>query len=119
MAINVGYEILVDSSVSADTKADIAKNVIAALSSETLSIAYATTYAVGTSTTNQASFAVGGASPNMGIRVIMDSAVVGTNVVARILKRMINLLDGQTIVLSHAVSYVAGTRTYNLTVTVT
>jgi len=119
MAVNVGYEILVDASVSADKKAEIARKVIQVLEPQTLNLAYATTYAGGSSSTNQASVAVGGASPNFGIRAIMDSAVVGTGIVAKLLRCLIQILEVETIVLSHAAGYVAGTRTYNITITIT
>jgi len=119
MAINVGYEILIDSSVSADDKSKLVGRILQALQPEGLSIAYATTYAAGSGSTNQASIAVGGSSPDLGVRVIMDSAVVGTNKVATILQRLIAILGSETITLSHAAAYAAGTRTYNVTATVT
>jgi len=119
MAVNVGYEVLVDSSVSADKKAEIMRKIIQVLEYRTLSVAYATTYSAGSSSTNQASIAVSGSSPDYGIRVIMDSAVVGTGVVATLLRKLIQAMESETITLSHAASYTAGDRTYNLTVTVT
>jgi len=119
MAVNVGYEILVDASVSADKKAELARKIIQVLESQTLSLTYATTYAAGSNSTNQASIAVSGSSPDFGVRVIMDSAVVGTGTVARLLRQLIQILESETIVLSHAVAYVAGTRAYNITITVT
>jgi len=119
MAINTGYEVLVDSTVSADNKAGITHRILQVLDAQTLSVAYATTYSAGSGSTNQASIAVDGASPDFGIRVIMDSAVVGTNTVARILKQLIQVLETNTIVLSHAASYAAGSRAYNITITVT
>jgi len=119
MATNTGYEILVDSSVSDDTKANIVRKVLQALQSRTLSVAYATTYAAGSGSTNQATITYGGASADMGIRVIMDSAVVGTDTVPELLERLINALKSGTITISHAAAYAAGTRTYNLTITVT
>jgi len=119
MAVNVGYEILVDSSVTDDKKAEIVRRIIQVLEPQTLSIAYVTTYAGGSGSTNQASVTVGGASPDLGIRVIMDSAVVGTGVVAKLLRQLIQALESETITISHAVAYAAGSRAYNLTITVT
>lgn len=119
MAINVGYEVLVDAAVSADKKAELTSRIMQVIQSESLSVAYATTYVTGSNSKNEASISVGGTSPDHGIRVIMDSAVVGTNKVAAILQRLIAILLTETIVLSHAVSYVAGSRVYNITVTVT
>lgn len=118
MAINVGYEILIGTAISADKKADLTSRILQVLQSETLSIAYATTYAAGTGSTNQATI-TNGATPNFGIRVIMDSAVVGDKVVAALLQRLIAVLLTETIVLTHAAAYAAGTRAYNLVITVT
>lgn len=119
MAINVGYEILVSSSVSADTKAEIVRKVIQILEYKTLSIAYATTYAAGSSSTNQATITYGGGSANFGIRVTMDSAVVGTDVVPDLLSKLLQILAVGTLTISHAAAYTAGSRTYNLVITVT
>ena len=114
----IGYEILIGTAVADDKKADLTSRVLQVLQSETLSIAYATTYATGTGTTNQATI-TNGASVDFGIRIIMDSVGVGTNKVADILQRLISVLLTETIVLSHAVAYAAGTRSYNMTITVT
>ena len=119
MAINTGYEILIATAVSADKKAELVSRIMQVLQTETLSVAYATTYAAGSGSTNQASIAVGGASPNLGIRIIMDSAVVGDKLVAALLQRIIAVLLTETIALTHAAAYVAGTRAYNMTITVT
>jgi len=118
MAVNVGYEVLVGTAISADKKADIASRVLQVLQAETLSVTYATTYAAGTTSTNQASI-LNSATPTFGIRIIMDSAVVGTNKVADILQRLIAVLLTETISISHAVAYAAGNRVYNMTITVT
>jgi hypothetical protein len=119
MAINVGYEILVDASVVADKKAELVRRIIQVLESQTLSLVYATTYAAGSSSTNQATITVGGSSADFGLRVVMDSAVVGTGVVATLLKQLIQILESETITIAHSASYTAGTRTYNIVVTVT
>jgi hypothetical protein len=120
MAINVGYEILADVNVSDDKKAQILGHVAQVTSSKTLSIAYAATYSAGTTSKNQASLTIGG-TPTFGIRLIMDSAVVGTTYVARLLSQLISILIPETIVLSHSSTgaYVSGDRTYNVTITVT
>ena len=118
MAIDVGYEILIGSAISADTKADLASRIVQILSTETLSIAYDTTYDAGADSTNQATI-TNGASANFGIRVIMDSAVVGDKVVADLLQRLIAILLTETIALTHAAAYAAGSRVYNQVITVT
>jgi len=119
MAINTGYEILIAAAVSADKKAELVTRIEQVLQAETLSVAYDTTYATGSGSTNQASIAVGGASPNVGIRVIMDKAVVGDKKVADLLQRLIAVLLTETIILTHAAAYAAGSRAYNVTITVT
>ena len=118
MAIDVGYEILIGSAISADKKADLTSRIEQVLQSETLSIAYATTYAAGSDSTNQATI-TNGDTPNFGIRIIMDSAVVGDKVVAALLQRLIAILLTETIALTHAAAYAAGSRAYNLVITVT
>ena len=118
MSINTGYEVLIGSGVSDDKKADLTSRVLQVLQMETLSIAHTAAYDAGTTSKNEASITTG-ASVDYGIRIIMDSAVVGTNKVADILQRLISVLLTETIVLSHAVSYVAGDRAYNITITVT
>lgn len=118
MAINVSYEVLVASSVSDDTKANILRKVIQVLSPQTLAVTTGT-YSAGASSTSQTSIEVGGASEDWGIRVVMDSAVVGTTTVAKILRRLIQVLEGETLVLVHTASYTAGSRTYNALITVT
>jgi len=119
MAVNVGYEILIDSGVSADNQAGITRKIIQILEPQTLSVAYATTYAAGSGSTNQATITVGGATAGFAIRIIMDSAVVGTGVVPKLLRQLIQILESETITIAHAAAYAAGTRTYNLTITVT
>lgn len=119
MAINVGYEILFDASNTADKKADLTARVLQALRPETLSDALTTTYAAGTTSANQATLAVGGASPDYAIRVIMDSAVVTSKKAAKILARLINVVAPETFTIAHAASYTAGDRAYNHVITVT
>lgn len=118
MAINTGYEVLIGSGVSDDKKADLTSRVLQVLQMETLSVSHTASYSAGTTSKNEATI-TNGASVDYGIRIIMDSAVVGTNKVADILQRLIAVLTSETIALTHAVSYVAGDRAYNLTITVT
>ena len=53
MAINYGIEILIDAAVTADKKAEIVRRIIQVLEYRTLSVAYAATYAAGTTSVNQ------------------------------------------------------------------
>src|SRR4030042_1107987 len=118
MATNVGYEILVDTSISADKKAEIIRTTVQVLEDKTLSITYNTTYSAGTSSTNQATITIGGSSADFGIRVTMDSAVIGTGIVPQILRRLIQVFEAETITISHTASYTAGSRTYNLVIAI-
>ena len=56
---------------------------------------------------------------NFAIRVIMDSAVVGADVVPELVRRVIQVLEPETLVLTNAATYTTGDRTYNLVATVT
>ena len=114
----VGYEILIGAAVSDDKKADLTSRILQVLQTETLSIAYVTTYVTGSGSGNQATI-TNGASVDYGIQILMDSAGVGTNKVADLLQRLIAILLTETIVLTHAAAYAAGTRVYNMTITVT
>ena len=118
MAVNIGYEILVATAVSAGKKAEIIGRVSQLLQSRTLSIAYAATYSAGTGDALQATISIG-SSPDFGILLLMDSAVVGTTFVASLLSQLISVLLAETIVLSHASGYTDGSRTYNVTITIT
>ena len=53
------------------------------------------------------------------MRVIMDSAVVGADRVPELVRRVIQVLESETLALTNAATYTAGDRTYNLVVTVT
>lgn len=53
------------------------------------------------------------------VRVIMDSAVVGADRVPELVRRVIQVLESETLALTNAATYTAGDRTYNLVVTVT
>lgn len=119
MAINVGYEILVDSGVTDNKKAELVWRILQSLDHKTLAVAYATTYSAGASSTNQATITVGGTSEDFGIRVIFDSAVIGTDEVLGLLSILAQVLDPETLTVAHASSYTAGSRVYNLVITLT
>ena len=120
MAINVSFEILVASAVSADTKAMIQKRVIAAVSDRAVAPAYNATYSAGTTSKSLVSIEVGGTSEDFGIRVVMDSAVVGTTTYALILSRLLQVVQDQTLTLTaSATAYTAGDRAHNVILTLT
>ena len=58
MAVDYAIEVLVDSTVSADKKAEIVRRLLQVLESQTLSVAYAATYAAGTTSVNQQTLTV-------------------------------------------------------------
>ena len=117
MAINYGVEILVDTTVSADKKATLVRRIIQLLESESLSIATGS-WATGDGQKCQSALTVGGATTNFGISVIMDSAVVGTGKLPTILRRLIQGLESETLTIAHLAAYNgAGTRTYDITIT--
>lgn len=118
MAVDTGYEILVGSSVSADKHASILTSILQVVSSRTRSITYAATYSAGTTSVNQATISIG-TTVDLGIRLIMDSAVVGTAYVASLLGSLITVLSNEGVTLTNGASYVAGNRAYNVTVTLT
>lgn len=115
MATNVGYEILVDSSVGADKWSEIIQRVEQVLSRHTRTTTTPNaTYAAGASSTNQATITVGGATTDRGIRITCDSAVVGTDTVPEILRRLVQTLESETLTIAHAAAYAAGSRAYNV-----
>ncbi len=120
MAINMGFEILVASAVSADTKADILQRVLSATAHRTQALTYAATYSAGTTSRNLVSIEVGGTSEDYGIRVVMDSAVVGTTTYSQILADLLKIVQDQTLTLvAQVTAYTAGDRAYNVTATLT
>ncbi|GAI49004.1 unnamed protein product, partial [marine sediment metagenome] len=88
---DVGYEILIGAAVTDDKKADLTSRVLQVLQTETLSVAYVTTYVTGTGSTNQATITIG-ATPFFGIQILMTKATVGNKKVAELLQRLISVL---------------------------
>ena len=120
MAINVGYEILLDSTLGADKWSEIIARVITALGRNTRTFTTpASAYSAGSGSTNQATITVGGATTDRAIRVVMDSAVVGTDVVPEILRKIVQALESETLTIAHATSYAAGSRAYQILITLT
>lgn len=120
MAINVSTEILVGGNIATHKKtAEIPRRILQALEHKTLSIAYAATYSGGSNSTNQVTLTIGSGTVDFGIRVILDSAAVGTDEVSNIHRILEQVLDSETLTISNASSYTAGSRAYNLVITVT
>ncbi len=120
MAINVGFEILVASAVSADTKSNILTRVLAAVQDRTVTATYNASYSAGSTSKSLVSIEVGGTSEDYGIRVVMDSAVVGTTTYSLILSRLLQVLQDQTLTLTaSATAYTAGDRAHNVILTLT
>uniref|UniRef100_A0A6M3K352 Uncharacterized protein n=1 Tax=viral metagenome TaxID=1070528 RepID=A0A6M3K352_9ZZZZ len=118
MATDTGYQVIVGSSISADNRAGILKSVLEVVPPKTRTVTFATTYAAGTTSVNQATLTIG-TTATLGIRLIMDSAVVGTAYVASLLRALLQALAPYGVVLTNAASYTAGDRTYNVTITIT
>lgn len=88
-----------------------------ALVGYTRTTTYAATYSAGTTSVNQATIQLAGTGTvDNAIRVTMDSAVVGTDEVPEILRKIIAALAGETLVITYAASYTAGDRVYNVNI---
>ena len=122
MAVDHGVEILLDDGESANTKAVALRRIIKALERHTLSLVYKTTYAAGTES-NYTTLQVGDEqtafNANFGVRVIFDSAVVGTDIVPEIERRLMQIFERDTISIVHAAAYTVGDGDYNVVITVT
>ena len=121
MAINTGIEILVHSGVGADKWPDIAQRVINVLGgsyTRTMTTP-AATYAAGSSSTNEVSITVGGATTDRAIRIVWDDAVVGTDALSDITAKINTVLGNEVLVPTHAAAYAAGTRAYQILLTLT
>ena len=123
MAVNNGFEILVDDGESADTKASILRRVLRALENHTMSCVFAATYSAGSTSANESTLNVGteqtSFSADFGIRVIWDTAVIGTDTTPEVERDLIREFESDTISIAHAASYAAGDRAYNVTITIT
>ena len=110
-----------DSTVSADKHTDLVRRILEVLQQYTRTTTYAATYAAGTTSKNQDTITVGGASPDLGIRVVWDTAVIGTDETPHISEKIRRLLRTETLTLANSSTgaYVAGDRVYNVTVTLT
>ena len=116
MAITHAYEILIDSS-DADKRTEYVARIMQALVGYTRTTTYAATYAAGSTSVNQASIQLAGVGTvDNAIRVTMDSAVVGTDEVPEILRKIIAALAGETLLITYAASYTLGDRTYNVNI---
>jgi hypothetical protein len=119
MAVDLAFEVLITSGVTADKKADIARKVLSALASHTLSLGHAASYSAGSTSRNAVGIEVGGTSPDYGIRVSIDSGVSDDNK-ANILRKLLAALAGESLkIVPNTTIYTAGNRAYNTTVTVT
>lgn len=122
MGIDVGFSILVDSGVSADTKSNILQRVLSAVGDRTVAAVYNTTYAYNADSRNLVQIEVGGTSENFGIRIVMDSGIVGTTTYALILARLLQVLGDQTLTLiapADGALYTAGSSVDNVILTLT
>lgn len=119
MAVDLAFEVLIDSGVTADKKASIETKVLSALASHTLSLAHAASYSAGSSSRNAVGIEVGGASEDYGIRISIDSGVSDDTKVD-ILRKLLAALASESLkIVPNSTIYTAGDRAYNTTVTVT
>ena len=115
MAIDVAYEILVDSSQTENKNTQILDLVLTALSRYTKDVTYAAAYSAGSTSKNQMTIAVGGASPDYGIRVTLDSAVITDY--ATVLSLLLTVVQRETRTLTgNATAYTAGDRAYEASI---
>lgn len=119
MATDYGIEILVDSSQTDDQKSDVLREVLQALAVDTLALVYAASYSAGSSSVNEQTVTVGGASPDYGIRVVLDETVYGTNKLPNLVQRILQALAARTLTIANAATYTAGDRAYQVVITVT
>ena len=116
MAITTAYEILIDSS-DADKRTEYVARIMQALVGYIRTTTYSAAYSAGSTSTNQATIQLAGVGAvDDAIRVTMDSAVIGTDEVPEVLRKIIAALAGETLVIAHAAAYAAGDRTYNVNI---
>jgi len=124
MAVNHGVEILVDDGETDNFKTNVLRRIIRALSGYTLvPTTLATSYSAGSSSTNEMTLSVGDEqdafTADFAVRLIFDTAVVGTDIVPEIERVLIQAFEKDTISITHTAAYTAGDRTYNMVLTVT
>jgi len=71
---------------------------------------------VGSNSTSQISFEIGSGNQIFAIRIIFDTDIIGSRQ-ASILRRIIQVLEGEPPRVCHAEGYYEGTRVYNLVIT--
>ena len=116
MPINYSIAINVYDSVSADKQATLTRRILQILESQTLSIEYHNAYNGGANSTSQISFEIGSGNQIFAIRIIFDTDIIGSRH-ASILRRIIQVLEGEPPKVCHAEGYHEGTRVYNLVIT--
>jgi len=127
MATNYGVEVTIDSSVSASDFCRILDALLRGLvnapktggATITCTATFAAAYAAGTTSKNQTSYTFGGASADRAIRVVWDTAVIGTDETPIINSLIERLVRWGTITVSHSSTgaYVLGDRAYQVTLT--
>ena len=108
---DTGFEILIDSSLSEDKKAAILRSITQVLNRYDCEISYNATYDAGSSSTNQVSINVGGASEDYGIRVYFDASV--RTDYPSILSDLIEVVRRHSLTLNANSSFTVGDRVYN------
>ena len=117
MAVDIGYEILIDSAQTENKNTQILDLVLSALSRYTKTVTYAASYSAGTTSKNAVTIQVGASftTPDYGIRVTMDSAVITDY--AAVLKLLLGVVQRETVTLAaNATLYTAGDRAYEASI---
>jgi hypothetical protein len=115
MATDIGFEILVDSGQTEQKNTEIVDLVYSALARYTKTPTYAAAYSAGSTSTNAVTIHVGGTSPDFGIRVTLDKAVIVDY--PAVLRLLLGALQRETLTLAcNATLYTAGDRAYEVSI---
>lgn len=121
MATNFGLEILIDNSISGtdDKYAEIVRRLLQELETDTVNVTYAASYSAGSSSTNEVTITVGGTGTvGFGIRLTLDDAVYGTDDLVSLIRRVLQVLETETLTIAFTAGYTAGDRAYQLSIAV-
>ena len=121
MAVDYGLEILVDNTITgtADKYAELVRRLLQKLEGDTLSIVYAASYSAGSTSTNETTLTVGGTGTvGFAIRIIVDETAYGADKLVKLIRRILHVLESETLTIAHTAGYTEGDRAYQLSITV-
>ena len=90
------------------------RRTIQVLEPWTIAPTFSAAYVAGSTATNQTSITVGGATTSVGIGINFGATTIGADKVPEIERRIIQMLEPETLGISHAAAYSAGDRKYNI-----